>query len=201
MMRNPKLSYKDVVSAILSVKAEGQKVTVDALLAKLGRGSKTTIHQHMRAWLDEQPMPNVEPKRLSDGVLRVIAKEIEEVERRAVESLKIELVEAQRNSDALAVEGASAEDRANALEGELLEEQQRNAKLTAILEEKQSALEKLEFSKQDLRATIDRLNVDLAKAELKLEGYQELKIEIKELYVKLQAALVEAAELRGRSQL
>lgn len=200
-MRNPKLTYKDVVSAILSVKAEGQKVTVDALLAKLGRGSKTTIHQHMRAWLDDQPMPSVEPKRLSDAVLRVIAKEIEEVERRAVESLKIELVEAQRNSDALAVEGASAEDRANALEGELLEEQQRNAKLTAILEEKQSALEKLEFSKQDLRATIDRLNVDLAKAELKLEGYQELKIEIKELYVKLQAALVEAAELRGRSQL
>jgi len=82
-----------------------------------------------------------------------------------------------------------------------LEEQQRNAKLTAILEEKQSGLEKLEFEKQDLRATIDRLNVDLAKAELKLEGYQELKIEIKELYVKLQAALVEAAELRGRSQL
>lgn len=200
-MRNPKLTYKDVVSAILSVKAEGQKVTVDALLAKLGRGSKTTIHQHMRAWLDEQPMPSVEPKRLSDGLFRVIAKEIEEVERRAVESLKIELVEAQRNSDALAVEGASAEDRANVLEGELLEEQQRNAKLTAILEEKQSALEKLEFSKQDLRATIDRLNVDLAKAELKLEGYQELKIEIKELYVKLQAALVEAAELRGRSQL
>lgn len=200
-MRNPKLTYKDVVSAILSVKAEGQKVTVDALLAKLGRGSKTTIHQHMRAWLDDQPMPSVEPKRLSDAVLRVIAKEIEEVERRAVESLKIELVEAQRNSDALAVEGASAEDRANALEGELLEEQRRNAKLTAILEEKQSGLEKLEFEKQDLRATIDRLNVDLAKAELKLEGYQELKIEIKELYVKLQAALVEAAELRGRSQL
>jgi len=199
-MRNPKLHYKDVESAILAMHAEGQKITADTILAKLGRGSKSTIHTHLSTWRNAQPMVRAEPKRLSEVVQKAIAREIEEVELKAVAALSSELADSHRIADALALDCEKAEERANALETELLKEQQDKATLTALIEEKESSLRKLTVEKYDLQSRIDRLNVELAKSELKLEGYQELKVEIKEMYVKLQAALVEAAELRGYTQ-
>lgn len=199
-MRNPRLQYKDVESAILALQAEGQKITADTVLAELGRGSKSTIHMHLSTWRNAQPIVRAEPKRLSEGVQRAIAREIEDVELKAVAALSAELADSHRTADALALDCEKAEERAIALEMDLLKEQQHKATLMAVVEEKESSLQKLTREKQDLQTRIDRLNVELAKSELKLEGYQELKSELKEMHVKLQSALVEAAELRGKSQ-
>ncbi|MFN4328547.1 MAG: DNA-binding protein [Limnobacter sp.] len=199
-MNNSRIQYKDVEAAIAALLADGQKVTNDTILAKLGRGSKSTIHKHFRAWQESQPQPKAEERKLPESIFKAIVKEIDEVETRAVATLKAELAEVQHNADELASAGEQLEERVLDLETQLSTVNEEKAKLSAVLEEKENGIKKLEADKLTLQTAIDRLTTDLAKAELKLEGFGELKAEHKETLAKLQAALIEAAELRGKNQ-
>lgn len=197
-MNNQRVQYKDVEAAIAALVADGTKVTNDTIYAKLGRGSKSTIHKHYRAWQEAQPRPKAEERKLPDAIFKAIVKEIDEVETRAVAGLKAELAEIQHNADELATAGEQLEERILYLEGLLQTEIQERTKLSAVLTEKEAAIKKLEAEKDTLLASAERLTTDLAKAELKLEGYTELKAEYKTTTEKLQMALIEAAELRGQ---
>ena len=198
-MNNTRIQYKDVEVAIAALLADGNKVTNDTILAKLGRGSKSTIHKYFRTWQESQPLPKAEERKLPDAIFKAIVKEIDEVETRAVATLKAALAEVQHNADELASAGEQLEERFLELENQFSIVNQEKAKLSAVLEEKDSHIKKLEAEKLTLQISIDRLTTDLAKAELKLEGYGELKAEHKEVLTKLQAALIEAAELRGKN--
>lgn len=197
-MSNSRVKYKDVESAIDSLTADGLKVTNDTIFAKLGRGSKSTIHRHFRAWQDSQPRPQAQERKLPDAIFKAIVKEFDEVEARAVAALKTELLEVQHNADELAVAGEQLEERIAALEAQLLEANEERAKLSAVLEHKEDNLKRLEFEKLSLQASIEKLTKDLAKADIRLEDYTELKSEHKKSLAKLEAALIEAAELRGK---
>lgn len=199
-MNNSRVKYKDVESAIDALVADGSKVTNDSIFAKLGRGSKSTIHRHFRTWQDSQPRPQVQERKLPDAILRAIVKEFDEVEARAVTSLKTELLEVQHNADELAVAGEQLEERIAVLEAQLLEANEERAKLSAVLEHKEDSLKRLEFEISTLQTTIEKLTKDLAKADIRLEDYTELKSDHKKVLVKLEAALIEAAELRGKNK-
>lgn len=198
-MNNTRIQYKDVEAAIAALLADGNKVTNDTILAKLGRGSKSTIHKYFRAWQEAQPRPKAEERKLPESIFKAIVKEIDEVEIRAVATLKAELSEVQHNADELASAGEQLEERVLDLEVQLSAVSEEKAKLSVVLEEKNNSIKKLEDEKLTLQTAIDRLTTSLAKAELKLEGYSELKTEHKETLAKLQAALIEAAELRGKN--
>lgn len=200
IMKNNPVTYKDVEATIAVLKADGIKVTNDAILAKLGRGSKGTIHKHFRAWQETQPKPRAEERKLPDSIFKAIVREIDEVETKAVAHLQAELAEIQHNADELASAGEELEGRVNELEDELSKEREEKTKLLTVLEMKDTNIEKLEAEKTTLQKTIDRLNTDLAKSELKLEDYSELKSEFKKLQEELRNALIEAAELRGKNQ-
>lgn len=197
-MSNPRLSYKDVENAIDALIADGSKVTNDTILAKLGRGSKSTIHRYFRTWQNSQPRPQVQERKLPDAMFKAIAKEFDEVEARAIASLKAELLEVQHNADELASAGEQLEEKIAALEAQLLEANEEKTKLSALLEHKEDSLKKLESEKLSMQATIEKLMKDLAKADIRLEDYTELKSEHKKTLVKLEAVLIEAAELRGK---
>ena len=199
-MNNSRVKYKDVESAIDALVADGSKVTNDSIFAKLGRGSKSTIHRHFRTWQDSQPRPQVQERKLPDAILRAIVKEFDEVEARAVTSLKTELLEVQHNADELAAAGEQLEERIAVLEAQLLEANEERAKLSAVLEHKEDSLKRLEFEISTLQTTIEKLTKDLAKADIRLEDYTELKSDHKKVLVKLEAALIEAAELRGKNK-
>jgi chromosome segregation ATPase len=194
-----KIQYKDVEAAIAMLQADGGKVTNDTILAKLGRGSKSTIHKHFRSWQEAQPRPQAEERKLPDGIFKAIIREIDEVEAKAVAALKIELAEVQHNADELAVAGEIAEDKISELEKLLASERETVTKLTAVLHEKDNQISKLNADLKTQTDNVERLRTELAKSELRLEGYVELKSEHKLLSEQLRAALIEAAELRGAS--
>lgn len=197
-MNNSGIQYKDVERAIDALMADGSKVTNDNIRTKLGRGSKNTIHRHFRAWQDSQPRHQAQERKLPDAIFKAIAKEFDEVEARAIASLKAELLEVQHNADELASAGEQLEEKIAALEAQILEANEEKTKLSAMLEHKEDSLKKLESEKLSLQATIEKLMKDLAKADIRLEDYTELKSEHKKTLVKLEAALIEAAELRGK---
>ena len=97
-MNNTRIQYKDVEVAIAALLADGNKVTNDTILAKLGRGSKSTIHKYFRTWQESQPLPKAEERKLPDAIFKAIVKEIDQVETRAVATLKAALVEVQHNA-------------------------------------------------------------------------------------------------------
>lgn len=51
--RQPALTYEEVCDAANLLHREGHHVTIDALHARLARGSKTTIHKHRERWRRE----------------------------------------------------------------------------------------------------------------------------------------------------
>lgn len=196
-MSNKRIQYNDVVNAIEALMAEGSKVTNDTVLAKVGSGSKSTTHRHFRTWQKSRTSPQAPERKLPDAIFKAIAKEIDEVEARAVADLKAELSEVQHNADELASVGVQLEEKVIDLEKQLLEVNEEKVKLTAVIEQKESNIKKLDSDKCSLQASIDKLMKELAKAEVRLEGYEELKSEHKNTLVKLEATLIEAAELRG----
>lgn len=196
-MNNKRIQYNDVVNAIEALMAEGSKVTNDTVLAKVGSGSKSTTHRHFRTWQKSRTSPQAPERKLPDAIFKVIAKEFDEVEARAVADLKTELSEAQHNADELATVGEQLEEKVMELEERLLEVNEAKVKLNAVIEQKEDSIKKLKSDKSSLQASIDKLMKELAKAEVRLEGYEELKFEHKNTLIKLEATLIEAAELRG----
>lgn len=60
MDRQPPLTFDAVREAAEALQRQGQNVTIDALHALLGRGSKSTIHKHRARWRAEREAADTE---------------------------------------------------------------------------------------------------------------------------------------------
>ncbi|WP_192877954.1 DNA-binding protein [Fastidiosibacter lacustris] len=72
-MASPGLSYQDILNAIATLHAQGNKPSINNVRDTIGRGSPTTISKFLKQWRDEQE--NAVPQNIKQEVLITSKKE------------------------------------------------------------------------------------------------------------------------------
>jgi chromosome segregation ATPase len=174
-MRVPTISYELVVAKINELKQQGEKITVQNVIARSG-GTTAKVAEYIRRWYKEQSV--IEEQPLSQELLVAIAKEkqaaIEQVtklkdqEIKSLEALLHELEELTKQSDVKLSELDIVKQQlvANQEKSALLEKSLTDERLAKDkLIEEQAALKNKLAEQQDIAYKLDTVTKEKLQAE------------------------------------
>jgi isoleucyl-tRNA synthetase len=182
-----RIDFEHVQQAADSLIAKGEKPTVNGIRAVLGKGSNSTILQHLQAWREAQPVQQKKAIVLPDSIIRSIHVEIEKAEAAGRSAVEVMLVEMREQVQGLLDEIADNEKHAEQVEAQLvLATTERDSALSAsiaheatiaamrsqaeqvALEQAKKAIEQAKLLDEAKREA-DNLRVELAKSQIKSE--------------------------------
>jgi chromosome segregation ATPase len=209
------ISYEQVAQAADTLVSIGQKPTISAIRAELGTGSPNTIIVHLNKWRDSQPVKQKQVRSLPETLVNTLNTILEQAEAQARAEIEAKLIEMKQEVDTLidAMEALEAvneqleaeirqanEDKDKAIKNSVAHE----ATITALkLQIEQMAKEhgayKFEQAKAmgKLTQEADRLRVELAKAQIKIESATKLETEASTLRAEAAKVAVLEAQLKA----
>jgi len=198
MARSQALDADELFETANRLQAEGKEVTAVSLLNALGRGSLTTIYRHLETWKNSRParpvLSNNETPELVKNAFAVAWREARQEAALEVEAIKTKAAEETQAAikefhGALeAIEKLEKESDQDASEIELLKTQVADA---------QSQLAKMEAQSVANEATAKQL---LQQADSQAKEFERLRQDNEKQRTERDAAIKEAAELKGRAE-
>jgi chromosome segregation ATPase len=194
-----RIDFEQVQQAADSLLAKGEKPTVNAIRSILGKGSNSTILQHLQAWREAQPVQQKKAIVLPDSIIRSIHVEIEKAEAAGRAEVEAMLIEAREQIQALLDEISDHEKHAEQIEEQLESAiSQKDKALSFVVAHEATIAElrsqasqvALDYEKKSVEQAkllsaatreADRFRIELAKAELKAESITKLESELSEL--------------------
>jgi chromosome segregation ATPase len=211
---NTLVTYETVAQACEALSAEGKRPSVRAILAQLGGGSPNAVLDHQRQWKAGRPTVKSADIQVDPRIGLIVAEQIAQAVAAARADIEVQLAEAEQDAETVGKAGREAEERAAALAGELEATRAQLQALNGQIDQlkadaeqvKADAVEKVKTAEERAGAAIakaedearrerearEAAQMQLAKAELRLEALPRLEAEIDQLKVEI------AQERKGR---
>lgn len=187
------LTTEAIHAAADKIAERGERPTLAAVRAALGGGSFTTISEALKVWREEQEaehalvhvdLPDSVADRMEAATASLWQAAVEEAERRLTAE-RDALAEAR---EAAAAEVAEAKEAVTTLEREADAAAQQIERLTAALADAEARAKKAEAGERETAARLESATREITTANDRASKAQD----------KAEAALIEAAELRGQ---
>lgn len=174
MGRTSDLTYESVAAAADALRAGGSMPSTRSVRDRLGTGSMSTITAHMQRWRNEHREANVELT-LPPGLQRALLGFIAEEQAAARAALEAEMANLQQEVADLLADNERMDEQVQEQAAELV----RSASLVAALQARERALvddtEAARKAEHEARTAAEQSRVQLAKAELRIEGLPALQ--------------------------
>lgn len=185
MARTSTITQEQINEAANTIKSEGNRPTARAVREHIGGGSMATILRMLQSWKGDEKTQDISMKRIPQSLEREILDYIEEETAAVRAEIGKELVILQQEKNDLIIENEDL-DRYNK---ELKEEIDKAAKLLTTMHERKNGLEenirRLENEIKNQRQAAEMARTELAKAQIKLDAAEDMKIELKEAREKI----------------
>jgi colicin import membrane protein len=200
---NTLVTYETVAQACEALSAEGKRPSVRAILAQLGGGSPNAVLDHQRQWKAGRPTVKSADIQVDPRIGLIVAEQIAQAVAAARADIEAQLAESEQDAETVGKAGREAEERASALAEELEAAKaklqamagqidQLNAdaeKVKAEAGERVKAAEeracdgiaKAEDEARREREAREAAQMQMAKAELRLEALPRLEAEIDQM--------------------
>ena len=189
-MARPGITYDEVIAAANGLVAKGEELTIMGVREELGNtGSPNTIHRHLTAWKDAQPVAQRKVRELPGDLQNALLKEIDRQVADARSEVERELVSAQKAAEMLSKEGESLEDRNAELEEENDELTDANGRLEALSEERHGEVKNLNDKLDTERKSLEEARIQIAQGRNKIDSLEDAIIELKDRNTQVSADL------------
>lgn len=189
-MARPGITYDEVIAAANGLVAKGEEPTIMGVREELGNtGSPNTIHRHLTAWKDAQPVAQRKVRELPGDLQNALLKEIDRQVADARSEVERELVSAQKAAEMLSKEGESLEDRNAELEEENDELTDANGRLEALSEERYGEVKNLNDKLDAERKSLEEARIQIAQGRNKIDSLEDAIIELKDRNTQVSADL------------
>lgn len=194
------ISYEQVASAAEAIKAEGGKTTLDAVHARVGSGSKTTISKFMQRWRGEQPQQQVQQIVLPEKLQADLMSYIDLYASQRVSVVRDELDEATQTIESLTIESESLEDAVLHAEAEASKWRGLADDRKELAQRQEAEIQRLKGERSEFKAAIESLTMDLATSRASAEILEREKTEMKELQKTLMDAQAAVSRLEAQKE-
>lgn len=168
------ITYEEVASAARQLELAGRQATVDGVRQITGRGSRTTLNMHLKAYRASRAQPK--PGQELPPVLSVaLSKVLEETRGVAQAELQKAITEADQRVERANQLAAQASLKADAAERE-----------RAVTQARNDELNKLVARQSDV---IGRLQDEVASLRARLQAQSDLSVKITDSHMKLSAQI------------
>ncbi len=197
------ITYDDVERVADKLVSDGDQATIQRVRELLGTGSPNTIHKHLSSWRQTQPQLRRKETTLPAGLADALIKEIERRSLAACAEAEEKELEARRSADKLAEVGEALEEENEELKAKAQQEARERDKAQALADDRQHEIDRLVSAVEREQMGAEAARVDLAKARLAMDSYDEQiaerKQEIQRLSEKMDSEinLKQSAEQRA----
>lgn len=175
-MNKGRITYADVCSAIQELQQEGESPTIQKVRDWLGRGSFSTISEHLKSWRAEQQQAGP-IQQASQQVPPVLMQLVQEIWRSACNQADVQLDEHKQQAQSL-IDTANTEREAAFNEVELVGQknqllESKNAQLLTEIQTVSAQISRLETQLEASQATQQEMKATLYQAEKNLQRQAE----------------------------
>ena len=169
------ITYQQVAAVADALVGAGVQPTIRAIREQLGTGSPNTVHRHLTAWREARPVAAAAAPELPQALTAALSAEIERAAAQARAEIEGRLVQSQVEAAELSAAGEGLEAEREALIEQVaaLTTERDQAQATATERAAEIARQTEQIERE--QRTAEAARVELAKAQLKIEG-QEAKL-------------------------
>ena len=198
MPRTPTIEYEDVAAAADALVAEGQSPTIRRLRERLGTGSDTTIHRHLKAYRAAQAPAERPATVVPDEVIRSISAALDRHAAAQSAEMQQAATEARDEVDAI----AETAERVEAERDEALERAEKaeagQSEALARAEKAEAEVERLMGERDKAQAALDEQRQALADTRAQAESAVSERDSLREQVDGLRQEAAAAKELRDQ---
>ncbi len=196
MARQSTISFEQVAAIADKIKSSGGRPTSRAIRDTLGKGSMGTILKHLQEWQNHQvrkseSINDTLDLSVSKAIIDHIAARVQE----ATALSRSQIAELQDEANTIIAENESQTDEIDRKERELADLQERFASLSGRNQQLETEVGRISSELASERKTAESTRVALAKAELRLEGVQQMISEFASTKLELENERQKSSEL------
>lgn len=196
MAREASITYEQVAAAANSIKTLNEKVTTRSVREVLGSGSMATVLKFLQQWQGQQARPSIVIEdALDPAIVRAIGHQIASRIQEATSETIARLAELQFETDSIIVESERQSIEIEEQAAELISLQGRYDALAGRAMQIEFDAKQTSGNLIAERKASEAARVELAKAELRLEGMPKIESDIEKLRTEILKGRTHAAEL------